>query len=259
LVHSSTLVVGGVYLLFRYYPFLRAIDGLLLSLRKIGCLTLLMASFIACFEFDIKKLVALSTLRHLGFMIYVLGLGYPVFRFFHILRHAMFKSLLFLCVGYYVHNTGCYLQDTRQLCGIGWVSSPVLVSCSVVGFRSLCGLPYLRGFYSKHAILESSISSLGGVFELLCLVFGAMVRCFYSVWILLWVVFGACGGYCLGGIACDDRFVVSIYLLAVCRIFIGYLGQRVLVEFCDIFVIGFYRKVVLFLLTRIVGVVSTVG
>nr|YP_009346112.1 NADH dehydrogenase subunit 5 [Potamilus alatus]AMZ00191.1 NADH dehydrogenase subunit 5 [Potamilus alatus] len=259
LVHSSTLVVGGVYLLFRYYSFLGAIDGLLLSLSKVGCLTLLVASFMACFEFDIKKLVALSTLGHLGFMIYVLGLGYPVFSFFHMLSHAMFKALLFLCVGYYIHNTGHYLQDARQLCGIGWVSSPVLVSCSVVGFSSLCGLPYLSGFYSKHAILESSISSLGGGFELLCLVFGAAVSCFYSVWVLLWVVFGACGSYYLGGVSCDDRFVVSVYLLAMGSVFLGYLGQSVLVEFCDIFVISFDSKMVLFLSTSVVGVVSTIG
>lgn len=180
LVHSSTLVVAGVYLLFRYYPLLSVVDGLLLVLRKIGCLTLLMASFMSCFEFDIKKLVALSTLRHLGFMVYVLGIGYPVFRVFHILRHAVFKSLLFLCVGFYIHYSGFYLQDTRQLCGIGWASSPVLISCSVVGFRSLCGLPYLGGFYSKHVILERSILTFGGVFELLILVVGAVVRCFYS-------------------------------------------------------------------------------
>nr|UUJ37697.1 NADH dehydrogenase subunit 5 [Potamilus streckersoni] len=259
LVHSSTLVVGGVYLLFRYYPLLSVVDGLLLFLGKIGCLTLLMASFMACFEFDIKKLVALSTLSHLGFMVYTLGLGYPVISFFHMLSHAVFKSLLFLCVGYYIHNSKYYLQDIRQLCGVGWVSSPVLVSCSVVGFSSLCGFPYLGGFYSKHAILESSISSLGGSFELLCLVFSAMVSCFYSVWILLRVMFGVWGGCCLGGIGCDDWFVVSIYLLAMYSVFSGYLGQSVLVEFCDIFVVSLDSKVVLFLLTSVLGVVWAIS
>nr|AUF70026.1 NADH dehydrogenase subunit 5 [Lampsilis siliquoidea] len=258
LVHSSTLVVAGVYLLFRYYPLLSVVDGLLLVLSKIGCLTLLMASFVSCFEFDIKKLVALSTLSHLGFMVYVLGLGYPVFSVFHMLSHAVFKSLLFLCVGFYTHYSGFYLQDTRQLCGIGWASSPVLTSCSVVGFSSLCGLPYLGGFYSKHVILESSILTFGGVFELLILVVGAVVSCFYSTWVLLWVVFGVCGGGYSRFMSCSSWSMVSIYLLAVYSVFFGYFSQSILVESCDVFITSFSSKMILFLMTSVSGAVSAV-
>nr|WSP02078.1 NADH dehydrogenase subunit 5 [Ortmanniana ligamentina] len=259
LVHSSTLVVAGVYLLFRYYPLLSVVEGLLLVLSKIGCLTLLMASFMSCFEFDIKKLVALSTLSHLGFMVYVLGLGYPVFSVFHMLSHAAFKSLLFLCVGFYIHYSGFYLQDTRQLCGVGWASSsPVLTSCSVVGFSSLCGLPYLGGFYSKHAILESSILTFGGVFEPLILVVGAVVSCFYSTWVLLWVVFGSCGGCYSSSMGRGSWSMVSIYLLAVYSVFFGYFSQSILVESCDVFITSFSSKIILFLMTSVSGVVSTI-
>lgn len=246
LVHSSTLVTAGVYIIFRYYPFFRVIDGVLVLRRKIGCLTLLMARLAACFEVDIKKLIALSTLRHLGFIVYVLGLGYPVLRFFHIVMHALFKSLLFLCAGCYIHAMGS-CQDLRHLSGAGWVSSPLLVSCFVIGFRSLCGIPYLRGFYSKDAILEVSLESLSGVLEVICVILRASISYVYSMRVLLKTIFRSFRGVPRVLVLLEESFIrIPLCLLGVSRVVAGFVAQRVWVESCQTFFIRQTSKMIVF-------------
>nr|UWM10847.1 NADH dehydrogenase subunit 5 [Pseudocuneopsis capitata] len=246
LVHSSTLVTAGVYIMFRYYWFFSAMDGLLLLASKVGCLTLLMASLAACFELDVKKLIALSTLGHLGFMVYVLGLGYPVLSFFHMVMHALFKSLLFLCAGYYIHMMSSS-QDLRQLSGVGWSSSPLLVSCTIIGFSSLCGVPYLSGFYSKDAILESSLSSFNGMFEVLCILLSASISYVYSMRILLSAVFGSLGGVPMSEVSFGGWFVgIPVCLLTLGSVIFGVLLQGFWVESCQTFVISEWVKLCLF-------------
>nr|AQM37787.1 NADH dehydrogenase subunit 5 [Unio crassus] len=251
LVHSSTLVTAGVYVMFRYYSFFSVVDGLLLLSSKIGCLTLLMASLAACFELDIKKLIALSTLGHLGFMVYVLGLGYPALSFFHMVMHALFKSLLFLCAGCYIHMSGSS-QDIRQLSGVGWMSSPLLTSCSIVGFSSLCGVPYLSGFYSKDAILESSLGSFSGVFELSCILLSASISYVYSMRILLKAVFGSFSGIPLMEISLGSWFMmVPICFLTFGSVVFGFLVQTFWVEFCQTFMISKVVKLCLFFVLNV--------
>jgi len=103
LVHSSTLVTAGVFLLIRFNilftdTFLRKI------LLLIGGLTIFIAGISANFEFDLKKIIALSTLSQLGLMIRILAIGFPKLAFFHLLTHALFKALLFICAGAIIHN-----------------------------------------------------------------------------------------------------------------------------------------------------------
>nr|AXO78662.1 NADH dehydrogenase subunit 5 [Sinanodonta woodiana] len=248
LVHSSTLVTAGVYVMFRHYSFLSSMDGLLLVGSKIGCLTLLMASLAACFEVDIKKLIALSTLGHLGFMIYVLGLGYPILSFFHMIMHALFKSLLFLCVGCYIHlMMSC--QDLRQLHGVGWAASPLLVSCSIVGFSSLCGIPYLSGFYSKDAILESSLLVYGGVFEVVCMLLSGMISYVYSMRILLKTVFNCFGGVPSVYHSFESKFIgVPLFVLAFMSVVAGCMVQGIWVESCHSFILSPLIKVLMFMI-----------
>lgn len=148
LVHSSTLVTAGVYLLIRF-NFLLSINIYLLA---ISVLTLFISGLGANFEYDLKKIIALSTLRQLGVMIIVLSLGLYELAFFHLVGHAIFKSLLFLCAGFYIH-AGSDSQDIRLL-GKMVFSYPAVnlyfFGCSL----SLCGFPFLAGFYSKDLILE---------------------------------------------------------------------------------------------------------
>merc|ERR1712073_183770 len=108
--------------------------------------------FTAIFEIDIKKIIALSTLRQLGVIMITLGAKMPLLSFFHLLSHAFFKAILFICAGIVIHNIKDY-QDIRKI-GISKNFIPIVSSVILIANISLCGLPFLRGFYSKDIILE---------------------------------------------------------------------------------------------------------
>ena len=114
-----------------------------------------MAGTAATLEGDIKKIIALSTLRQLGVIITSLSLGLTLLTFFHLITHALFKALLFVCAGYLIHLHH-HSQDLRFM---GNISSqiPLLNSSIIVSNLALCGSPFLAGFYSKDIIIESSL------------------------------------------------------------------------------------------------------
>nr|AML25671.1 NADH dehydrogenase subunit 5 [Histeridae sp. BMNH 1274739] len=152
LVHSSTLVTAGVYLLIRFSPSFSS--KLMFVLLLVASLTMFMSGIAANFEFDLKKIIALSTLSQLGLMMSVLSLGGSDLAFFHLLTHALFKALLFMCAGVVIHNlNNC--QDIRFMGGLS-ISMPLTCTLMNVSNLALCGLPFLAGFYSKDLILESS-------------------------------------------------------------------------------------------------------
>nr|YP_007890013.1 NADH dehydrogenase subunit 5 [Gomphocerus sibiricus]AFN08923.1 NADH dehydrogenase subunit 5 [Gomphocerus sibiricus] len=151
LVHSSTLVTAGVYLLIRFSPMLVVYNcGWFLLL--IGCMTMIMAGFGANFEFDLKSIIALSTLSQLFLMMSILSMGYLKLAFFHLLSHALFKALLFMCAGSMIHN----LKDSQDISFMGSIVNfmPLTSVCFYVSSLSLYGIPFLAGFYSKDLILE---------------------------------------------------------------------------------------------------------
>nr|YP_010147617.1 NADH dehydrogenase subunit 5 [Epiphragma mediale]QQV67803.1 NADH dehydrogenase subunit 5 [Epiphragma mediale] len=151
LVHSSTLVTAGVYLLVRFNVLLDlTVWGQILLL--ISGLTMFMAGLGANFEFDLKKIIALSTLSQLGLMMSILAMGYYKLAFFHLLTHALFKALLFMCAGAIIHNMK-NSQDIRYMGGLVQ-HMPLTVSCFNLANLALSGAPFLAGFYSKDLILE---------------------------------------------------------------------------------------------------------
>nr|QRV62530.1 NADH dehydrogenase subunit 5 [Hydroporus sanfilippoi] len=157
LVHSSTLVTAGVFLLIRFNLVLSY--NMNLYLLFIGVLTMFMAGLGANFEFDLKKIIALSTLSQLGLMMSILALGNFKLAFFHLLTHAMFKALLFMCAGCIIHN----LKDTQDIRYMGnlMVHMPLTCISMNISNLALCGMPFLAGFYSKDLILEFvSLSNL---------------------------------------------------------------------------------------------------
>lgn len=150
LVHSSTLVTAGVYLLIRFSNFLSLdLRFYLLILRVV---TSFMAGISANYEYDLKKIIALSTLRQLGLIIRILFVGDRLISFFHLFTHALFKALLFICAGSLIH---CFsdLQDIRY---IGNLINYIPFTICLFNLRnfSLCGIPFISGFYSKDLILE---------------------------------------------------------------------------------------------------------
>nr|APX40623.1 NADH dehydrogenase subunit 5 [Psylliodes chrysocephala] len=150
LVHSSTLVTAGVYLLIRFnFAFSSFLMNLLLF---IASMTMFMSGLGANFEFDLKKIIALSTLSQLGLMMSILALGSYKLAFFHLLIHALFKALLFMCAGNIIHSlNNC--QDIRYMGGLVNHLPLTCVYFNICNW-SLCGIPFMSGFYSKDLIVE---------------------------------------------------------------------------------------------------------
>nr|YP_010502597.1 NADH dehydrogenase subunit 5 [Basilepta melanopus]UXC97424.1 NADH dehydrogenase subunit 5 [Basilepta melanopus] len=150
LVHSSTLVTAGIYLLIRFNESFSS--SLMFLMLFFSMMTMFMSGLGANYEYDLKKIIALSTLSQLGLMMSILSLGSSDLAFFHLLTHALFKALLFMCAGLIIHNFN-NMQDIRYLGGL-INHMPITVSLMTICNFSLCGLPFLSGFYSKDLILE---------------------------------------------------------------------------------------------------------
>nr|WBR65555.1 NADH dehydrogenase subunit 5 [Layahima elegans] len=176
LVHSSTLVTAGVYLLIRFnLLFVNTYLSKLLLLLAV--LTMFMAGLGANYEFDLKKIIALSTLSQLGLMMSILALGYADLAFFHLLTHALFKALLFMCAGSIIHNMK-NTQDIRLMGGLVNMM-PLTSTCFNVANLALCGMPFLSGFYSKDLILEvMSMSSVNLLIYLLYFLSTGLTVCY---------------------------------------------------------------------------------
>nr|UGS80548.1 NADH dehydrogenase subunit 5 [Waoraniella jarlinsoni] len=161
LVHSSTLVTAGVYLLIRFNKIFENYY-IQLFMLIISVLTMFMSGLGAVFETDLKKIIALSTLSQLGLMISTLSIGLYNYSFFHLLTHALFKSLLFMCAGYIIHN----MKDCQDIRFMGCIfNQSFLLSVNFnISNLSLCGMPFLAGFYSKDLILETLLMSNMNIF-----------------------------------------------------------------------------------------------
>nr|WRQ18167.1 NADH dehydrogenase subunit 5 [Igerna sp.] len=175
LVHSSTLVTAGVYVLFRFFSSLVLSSNFLLYL---SIFTLIFSSFCANYEYDLKKIIALSTLSQLGLMMTSMYLGLMNLGYFHLLTHAMFKSMLFLCAGIFIY----YMYDNQdiRLMGSLCMAMPITSSCFNISSMALCGIPFLSGFYSKDFFLEASVfGGLNFIFYFL-IYFSLGLTCCYS-------------------------------------------------------------------------------
>nr|YP_010397584.1 NADH dehydrogenase subunit 5 [Potthastia gaedii]UQJ73623.1 NADH dehydrogenase subunit 5 [Potthastia gaedii] len=187
LVHSSTLVTAGVYLLIRFnILFVDSLMGNILLL--LAGLTMFMAGLGANFEFDLKKIIALSTLSQLGLMMSILAMGFPKLAFFHLLTHALFKALLFMCAGAIIHNMK-NSQDIRDMGSLSY-HMPFTTSCLNVANLALCGMPFLAGFYSKDLILEIVSLSYINMFSFFLYFFSTGLTVCYSFRLVYYTLTG---------------------------------------------------------------------
>nr|YP_010734282.1 NADH dehydrogenase subunit 5 [Schrankia costaestrigalis]WEH00716.1 NADH dehydrogenase subunit 5 [Schrankia costaestrigalis] len=185
LVHSSTLVTAGIYLLIRFNLLLIETFSLKILLLLSG-LTMFMAGISANYEFDLKKIIALSTLSQLGLMMSILSMGLPDLAFFHLLTHAMFKALLFMCAGVIIHMMN-NMQDIRYMGGIS-MYIPLTSLCLNISNMALCGIPFLAGFYSKDLILEMvSFSNLNLLIFFLYYISTGLTM-FYTIRLVLYLM-----------------------------------------------------------------------
>jgi len=215
LVHSSTLVTAGVYLIIRFNIVLGMNNFLLL----VSVLTLFIAGLGANFEFDFKKIIALSTLRQLGVIIMILSLGIYEFAFFHLISHAIFKSLLFLCAGFYIHSS-VDSQDIRLLSKM--VFSHPLVNIYFIGCSlSLCGFPFLAGFFSKDLILERYFFLPMNWLVFRIMLLGIFFTITYSVRLIYFVYLNRRGNLICKFYSLDWFILVSISVLFSVSVVVG--------------------------------------
>jgi NADH-quinone oxidoreductase subunit L len=154
LIHAATMVVAGVFLLGRISPIITPDAGLVIAL--IGGLTSVLSAISAVFQYDIKKVLAYSTISQLGFMVAGMGMGAVGASFFHLTTHAFFKAGLFLCAGAiinYMHHE----QDMRKM-GNLLLKIPVVFYAYLICAASLIGLPFTSGFLSKDSLLNAAVA-----------------------------------------------------------------------------------------------------
>nr|YP_010274784.1 NADH dehydrogenase subunit 5 [Iheyomytilidicola lauensis]UJV31458.1 NADH dehydrogenase subunit 5 [Iheyomytilidicola lauensis] len=179
LVHSSTLVTAGIFLMIRVTSSVKLTMPLMMITLLTALLTSVMAGMAATMEPDVKKLIALSTLSQLGMMMFSISMNNNKIAFFHLISHASFKALLFISAGWVLVMMN-HKQDTRELGELNMISNSSLIMITVASM-SLMALPFLSGFYSKDIILENYFTKQFSLMSLFLVLAATALTSIYSM------------------------------------------------------------------------------
>ena len=180
LIHAATMVAAGVFLVGRFFPVFQQASPTMMVIALIGGFTAIMAATMALVMNDIKRVMAYSTISQLGYMMAALGLGAYWAALFHLVTHAFFKALLFLCAGSVNHASGTF--NMRYMGGLRR-EMPLTYVLTLVGGLSLVGIVPLAGFWSKDEILLAawiSKSNWAGMLTFSFLILGVFITAFYT-------------------------------------------------------------------------------
>lgn len=218
LVHSSTLVTAGVYLIIRFNKLLICTE-LNKILFFLAVFTIFISGLIANLEVDLKKIIALSTLRQLGLIIIILRLGLNIIAFYHLLVHAIFKSILFMCAGAIIHSI-INNQDIRLFGNLKEVI-PFVIICFFIANLALCGFPFIAGFYSKDFIIELIYRIGLNIYILIFIIISLIFTVSYSIRLFYYMFFRNLKFYRYMNLIEDKLINVSIIILVFLRVIIG--------------------------------------
>jgi NADH-quinone oxidoreductase subunit L len=197
LIHAATMVAAGVFLIARVYPLMSAHSGsaelftptvALQVVTWVGAITALFGALIAVAQYDIKRILAYSTVSQLGYMMMGLGVGGVPVGMFHLITHAFFKSLLFLGAGSVIHGSSGE-QDIRRMGGLRGLM-PITFATYAAGMLALCGFPLFSGFWSKDEILHAAFAWSLSRIPFYMGALGALLTAFYMTRQLGYVFFG---------------------------------------------------------------------
>jgi len=232
LIHAATMVTAGIFLIIRCSPLFEYSTKVLSIIVILGVLTSFFAATVGLVQNDIKKIIAYSTCSQLGYMSFVCGFSQYNVSLFHLSNHAFFKALLFLGAGSVIHAMGNE-QDIRRMGGLVNFM-PVTYIVMLIGSLSLCGFPFLSGFYSKDFILEVSlyVYSLPSFFCYWLGVITALFTAIYSFRLIFIVFLNKTNSYYKVFRYVHEspsQMIFVFVILSVCSIFSGYLTQDVFI------------------------------
>lgn len=218
LVHSSTLVTAGVYIIIRFNKLL-ILNELNNILFFLAVATIFISGLMANFEVDLKKIIALSTLSQLGLIIIVLSLGLEIIAFYHLLVHAIFKSILFMCAGVIIHLI-INNQDIR-LFGNLKEMTPFVIICFFIANLALCGFPFIAGFYSKDFIIELVYRIKLNIYLIVFILVSLILTVSYSFRLFYYTFFSNLKFYRYLNLNEEIITNISMIILILLRVIIG--------------------------------------
>lgn len=226
LIHAATMVTAGVYLIARCHVLYELAPFTMYLIAGVGVVTAIFAGSMGMVQYDIKRVIAYSTMSQLGYMFLAMGIGVYSLGMFHLMTHAFFKALLFMAAGSVIHSLDGE-QDIRKMGGLQKVM-PLTHATFLIGALALAGFPLTSGYFSKEAIILSSYhAEMGNIFFWAIAVLTAGMTAFYIFRVYFYTFIGKLRSLGVHPHESPTVMVIPLLVLSVLALFGGVLGPWV--------------------------------